>query len=200
VLLGDLTMEKAMPEMVPSTDFMLDDRAANRRKHNALFPKLSEILIEDERNLFYRVGNNREGWYAGFDKKMGLLYYLVHYERASSFIGKPITQTQIWRWHTNLFAQGITERVVFEILIPKFGSIMSDEYHTPDGKRFWESLLARAERRKHYYGLLNLKTKDVFLPEINETVQDFLDRVSSEAWGDSEKFQNMRFIISKTRI
>lgn len=193
-------MEKAKPEMVPSTDFMLDDEVANKRKHDYLFAKKTKVIENTNNHIFYKAGTDNEGWYAGYDKRIELLYYLVQYESVQTFLGKAVTQTLIWRWGANMFAMGITEKVVFDILLNDFDTIMSDSHHTPDGKKFWITLLARAERRRLLVALINLKEKLIIRAERNEPIPLFLKRVSKEAWGDTENFQNMRFLISKKPI
>jgi len=193
--------EKASPQIAVSTDFTLNDAERNKEIHSKLWAKVSEVIKEDERNLFYRVGDSYNGWYAGYDKRIGLLYYLVRIKRLNKKLsGTTVTQTLVWRWPGNKLSTDITKNVIFDILLHRYPAIMSDSLQTKDGGQFWKRLLALASDKNYHIGLLNFNTREVIVPKEDEDVAEFIIRVEKDSWGDLGSYSAVRFIISNNPI
>lgn len=194
-------METAHPALIPSSQFNFDNDSLNRQFVTDKLNKLAEVIEEDDKHIFFRTGSKEQGWYIGYHKQIKLAYYCVQYQKLNKrLIGQTVTQTLVWRGDGFAITLGITNHVIFDILLPRYGAILSDSQQTREGQRFWRDLIARADDRNLYYGLVDFNTKQFFLPEEKEHSHTFWNRFVHVAYGSTNAHRAYRFLISDKPI
>jgi len=193
-----LLNKTALPSICDATDFGLSDKSNNTKKRESLLksktkdiPELnpnSEVyscfLARPEGNTNIALINNKSNM---------LVFYADLKEHRSPIISnKSVTQTSIWRNYTDLGTKGFATKL-FEYLLQHFGTIISDDIQTHDGKRFWEEKLAEAEVRGAPVGLVNEKVQGISWKPSGVPILDWLEEV--DAWGWEKT--HLRFIIKK---
>jgi hypothetical protein len=105
---------------------------------------------------------------------------------------KSVTQVKVWRHMIDSGVDGMAARV-FDYLVEKFGTIVSDDIQTQLGKRFWIKRMVEADSKGYEVGLINteLNTTDWKQEEsIQKWIQD-----RENAWGWD--LYHLRFVIKK---
>lgn len=193
-----MTDEIAAPELVEPTNFNLDNIDFNRRMATKYFSmKQKDVIDESEQHQFFRVGDDSNGKYIAYDKHLKEIYYLIVYHRMQKkVIGQTVTQTLLWRAQGNpLIELGFTVRIVFDILLPKWGAIMSDGQQTARGKEFWLNIVSRAWAKGLRVGYVDTMKNVLIEPDIGENIVEFWRRMDATAYGKGQKYRSRRFFI-----
>ena len=78
-------------------------------------------------------------------------------------------------------------------MLPNYKTVVSDQWHTPDGKNFWGTLIAKSitdNKAKVYF--VNTLAPNRKAIEITDT--DDIPKLS--AWGSEQKYQARRLILT----
>ena len=120
-------METAHPALIPSSEFGFDDALLNAKFAKEQLKKIAEIIEEDDKHSIFRTGSKEQGWIIGYNKRLKSIYYCIQYQKLNKrIIGQTVTQTLLWRAAGSAFTYDITNRMVFGILLPRYGAILSD--------------------------------------------------------------------------
>lgn len=183
-----------MPQLVDATDFNMMDSLTNRQLTDRLLKSSREIIREDDRMMLFRTGK-KDGSYALLNKLTGKIDYWVRYqEMTKRLIGQSVTQVILWRDRTSPLTDGITREIFNGHLLRNWPTIMSDAQQTKDGRDFWIARMATAHGQGYRVGMANLLEHRIEWCEGD--VQEWL-REQMSLWGDTEKFQGYRFLISR---
>lgn len=183
-----------VPQVIPATEFGLDEPTKNRSMRAAFQSGTPEVLMDEPGFQVLLVGYAGSGKIGLIEKKDGWLAYFVEYELVDTFLGRSVTQITLWRDNTSVFVQGITKRMFKDVLLARFKSIMSDGQQTTDGQRFWISRLAEAASEGLKVGLADL---DAGAIDWLASEADFRTWISTvNGWGTGSEFSSKRFVIS----
>lgn len=119
--------------------------------------------------------------------------YYVNLEQVLNLHQKSIRQVYLWRAQSDVLP-AITNIVFWEILLPRFGCIVTDTTQTQMGKDFWMRRLPEAFRMKLQVSRVNQRTGVVVQMDSMEDVYNN----ESSIWGSSSKHENELVMICST--
>lgn len=190
--------EAMSPRRIPASEsgFGFDDLKTNRIRYTEYKDKKASSVIENMATAtINRYGDSHNGSIVGLNHADRTIFYYVQYKQLNKkLMGQTVTQTLLWSQRSAI-TQNLTRKMVFDYLLKQWPIIMSDTQQTPDGERFWRSLISIADGKGLEYGLANLNTQEIEKPEKDEGPLDFWDRVNDKAYGTHEKFEARRFWI-----
>lgn len=194
----------AMPSLTDSTDFGLTSEAANRKMVQHL-RKLKPTKVRDWKygSIIETVGTEK-GYYFIIDPDTDLLVYLVKFTRQNKKLigGSNGAQTAVWRaLDSDISEGGLAKTVFFDILLPRFGTMMSDSVQTERGRDFWISLLGHAiKRNKGNAYLIDYGFTKIMSIEMMAELRVWTTMVGSPWAWNSMKHKGIRFVISKSKL
>ena len=109
--------------------------------------------------------------------------------------GVTVTQTLVWRKRGVGKSEGLASRMFFDVLLKHTGTIMSDRQQTKDGREFWINMLGRAYNRGIPIGIVNFNTREIIRPSYNQESSAFLEEHLPNVYGNSQKYEAIRFLI-----
>ena len=171
--------------------------------------RLAELMQCDPATIWsrsgdtlYHAGTRAEGdYFLAFEggAKGPRLDYLVHYEQQHiEQLGSFVTQVQLWRSNLIHYVTGsITKEVFFEVLMPAYKTIVSDEAQTTAGKAFWERQLNEACQRGYVVGMVDERGTISACSDYEHFVDWFSDPRQQNGWGgDFYLHGRRRFFIT----
>lgn len=190
---------KESPERIPPVIFYAEDDDTNRELTAKLMRKVSEVIEDHNEYSIVRTGDGYNGWYLLFDKKTKLSDYMIKYEHRNYkwlVDNGAVTQCILWRRFGSIFTQGITQKVFFDILLPRYGAIMSDIQQTDYGHNFWIDRLAQAISKNLSVGLANVMMHSVEWYEGDYTgIKNWIKQ--KDAFKADRKYRDLRYIIKQ---
>lgn len=183
-----------MPQKIEKEEFGL-----NRVEINA---DMATNFLNDDNTI--EVGNikGHQLFFNEKEQKYGVLYkendkilfgYYVKYEvNTIPVINKPaVTQVAVWRQAGRGF-DGVADDIFFKYLLPRYGIIATDLYHTDAGHRFWLNRIKDALDTGFKVLYLDLSSKKII--EIKDFQQ--VIELESSIWGKEDSYQTKRLLIS----
>lgn len=167
-------------------------------KNHQLFLKLSadehkKLILNISAGIsIYRLSSQ----YFCLDPKDKRVTYFMHYLVGNNGkIGDFVWQSLVWTNPKYAYLSGLPQKIFFEQLLPKFGTIITDSEQTWDGKRFWKLRLRDAfdlGLNVYYYNFQDHQCIKM------EDYGDF-ENIEEEVWGPSDLRKMRRMLItSKT--
>lgn len=183
------------PELVDPSEFGFDDTETNRRFTDKQMDRVSEVLRDEPTLQLVRTGDGNQGWYLLFNRKTHLSDYVIQYAvRKWKWLPRTVTQCILWRRVGSVSNQGITRDVFFNILLPRYGAIMSDRQQTESGHSFWLDRMAAAVASGMRVGIADMMTHTVdwFSGDSTDLTNWVRDKHS---FGRGQKYQSLRYLI-----
>lgn len=179
-------------------DFGLENLLQNRKKLELYLKQETEVLEEDESYKFFLAGSwDTFGYLVKYDKKENEIVYLCKFQvvNLEPIFSKVVTQTEVWRALKSM--PGIAKRVFFDILLPKYGAILSDKIHTERGKDFWINCLGEALAKGLDVGVV--AGKQFYEKPKDLSLGSFLSEVDTWKKGleNKERDEQIQFVIYK---
>lgn len=141
----------------------------------------AQVLLE---TADYRVviqGDDEAGEIGLLHNADDWLAYFIAYNHAAAVRGIEVTEVTLWRDDTSPYTQGITRVMFDEILLPKFGTVMSDGQPAPNGMSFWVRQMVEAASRGLTVGALDVHTGDIEWRPQGTDVQTWARSVKAKA-------------------
>lgn len=130
--------------------------------------------------------------------------YVVHYENVRFWPLDALCQVGVWRNPKFLSADPVAQLVFWNVLLPRFGAMVSDRIQTEHGMRFWTRALGRAFSKGKNVYFLKLNTEGTHGKVIEiyrvQSPLDFEKRFAAQAWGPDLKDQKIRLAITDKKI
>lgn len=199
------TPEYAIPYLEDTDeDFDLGTKRQREEKTEFLMRDPSLQVVEqgsgfDDYKL-YSVGDTKRGTY--FALSDDDLRYYMEYRENRNLLGRSVTQTAVWIMDDRGdLPLGFVTHVVFDILVPKFHIILSDEIQTKEGKRLWIGLMGRASRKGMQVGMVNTVTRERFTYSKQEGPISEWAEITMNGWSrKSVSHMAYRFFLSALPI
>lgn len=142
-----------------------------------------------------KSGDNNNGYYMLVVD--GVVEYFANYKSKSyqSLLkGRMIRQVLVQRNEFSIDSANIPKKVFFDYLLPTFGTIVTDEEQTNDGKKFWLHATSEAldQPEKYTVYILNKNKGKTTKIEDNDHFKTLTDNI----WGDTDCFKNIWIAIS----
>ncbi len=127
----------------------------------------------------------------------GSITYFVRHHVAPNLIFRPGRQVLLVRLDTTPETLGLPHKVFFRILLPKYGSLISDSAQTDKGRRFWFYAIKEAFRTRH--NVYFVDGRDEQNPAKLHLLVDWSDvmQVRDQVWGTSALHELTFIAISK---
>lgn len=190
------------PQMVEPTDFDLNDTDSNtERAEQYLSDDKKEVIEDTDEYIFIKNGSKNSGSFSMISKDDGLIkFYLRYKEKDWGLIGKSVTQIALWRFPTFLRNVGLTSKIFFDILLKRWDTIISDDRHTWNGRRFWEGVMGEASEKGYDVGYYNSKdiinTLNFYDGNPNHLSFWMHDNYK---WGKEDEYKEWVYLITKRR-
>lgn len=148
------------------------------------------------------TGSDKDGCYflAEADTKAqdGILYFVkysvVRLPRAAG-LGAAVRQVLVWRNpKVGVGPAGVAHHVFFNVLLPKYGALVTDRLQTQRGQQFWEFAVAEALRRGLIVELLNQSKQKTKRVHSTEELYGLRDTI----WGPTLWFRDVLLVIKDT--
>lgn len=155
-------------------------------------------------NNIYRIKHSLEGYY--FVPEDDRIQYLLHYKTHRFVPIDAVCQLEVWR-DPRMMAphEGPTlaQEVFRNVLLAKYGAVISDKIQTVFGKRFWQQEIRHAlsSGKCVYY----LKLSGTETGQVQEIVRvrdwpHFKQEVLPFVWGTDLKHQLIRLLIANQPV
>lgn len=192
-------------EIEPISLATLENTQKNKKLFKTVIQTKNKRLILNEYNgnknlkLYSIIKFNVEHLY-GLDIEDELIKFYDEIENQLSYFLDDTWCTQILIWN-NKYSDfsGITPYIIFDYLIPIYGTIMADSKQTGNGKGMWLKLVHTAF--KHHLNIyhVNFKAKEA---KHLKTYDEFDKLLNSESnpWGKSANHQYYRLAISENNF
>ena len=186
----------AMPSLCDSTDFGLSKEAYNRAQGQTWLKRNPEIVLQLSTTTLYRVGDDANGFYFLWNPQERMVGYFMRYKVLhKTLLAKSVTQTSVWRSLEEADAKGLTFKVIFEILLPKYKILLSDKLQTERGRDLWIDLITQSLTKGFKVGLADFNARKVH-NIASRAMLRLWDTDDSSAWSwFSNKHQGLRFFI-----
>lgn len=130
-----------------------------------------------------------------------ILYYLSWYDKYFEFLQAKVSIVKLhWKDKTKFIPLFDTQKIFFDYLLPISNAIMSSRLHTNDSKQFWLKLCEKAlySNKLVYYVdfLQNNFDNNRTIRKISDIEELLTFSKEIEVWGESNKFQARRLVIS----
>ncbi len=189
------------PQLIaPLNNINLNDIRKNRKEYKTVCQKNNKELLcyfdSNENYPIYQLdGYGTKIIYCLNHLKQTVEYYMEYEIQHADFIDTSwITQVLVWRLGSRIFA-GLTSDLIFNILLPYYGTIVTDTQQTERGKDLWENLIRHAFDRSLNVYLMDFENREVIQLEKLEDFQDICKQL--KPWRDSNFGKSYRFAISE---
>ena len=110
-----------------------------------------------------------------------------------------VQQIVVWRKLLSNFTNGLAKTIFLNELLPKYKTIITDAYQTQDGKRFWGNRIVEALGNGLFvYYINSLQPRTI---KQTHSISELDNLVNNDkVWGDSQKFQAQRLVITSEKI
>jgi len=148
--------------------------------------------------VYYKQTGSRTFLFYGLKESDNYIGYFAYIEIQSNSLLKNswCTQTLVWSCGNDDFS-GISNWMIFNQYLPKFKTIMTDSFQSPDGERLWTQIVSKTAFKKNL---------NVYLLDFNEGEFELIKNVDSfdaileddnlNPWGKSAKHENLKLAIS----
>jgi len=196
--------ELAMPMLIPDVEHVTPEKTDKffLPKIKSKQARQNEKQLRPEVNTLFSYGDDRNGGYFITPKDESYVAYFVQYKPITySKLGlKALRQALVWRkTKGDIVATSMPLRVFFEILLPKFGQIISDYEQTEFGRDFWLRAVDMAFEKNLFVYVVNRIGKDgdklIRLDSFSDLVdlKDFL-------WAPIERNKRVLLLISNKEL
>lgn len=190
------------PKEIDSLDwFALNDPEENRKEYvkrlRGKFQYKKLILKFSETAAIYQHGNE----FFCMDAKLQRITYYMSYEVAKHRkIGNYVWQSLVWTSavvHIS-YLKEIPQKIFWEQLFPKFGTILTDSEQTWQGRRFWEYRIAEAlEKKLNVYYFDFAKNQ---LEKLNDFDELRIFQQKYNIWGEQDANALRRMLITSKKL
>lgn len=184
--------------MLASIDyFSLDDPKQNEELYNLyaggkykhkkkLFQLTDNAIVYSYRSEFFCLDSSI--------KK--ITYYMKYSVDTKPKIGQFVYQSLVWTDTLvhDVYLVGVASKIVFEYLMPKFHTIVTDSQQTWKGKRFWQILIGIAFRKGFNIYYHNFRTRE--LVKLDDPDELYQFQKDYDIWGETDKHMLKRMVIT----
>ena len=198
----EILVSISMPELIADTSFDLDDPEVRKEMFKRLTQKSSCEKVGSYKSMeFFATGrSSNEGYWFLLNKRGDDLVYVCRFvtlgASSTSFRSKVVTQIAVWRNYDVYDTRQFPAYIFFKMLVPKYGTVMSDSQQTKDGRRFWQSRMGDALHKGLYVYTFDQMTRE--LKRLHAS--DDIDAAAPYLWAIDSKFRTRRILISETAL
>lgn len=196
--MADYPLLQEMPKDVEPLDYhSLNDPLENEILYLKLMKdKYKKHLFQvfDKADI-YQLGSQ----YFCLDTRLECVSYFMKYKvNTVGKMGQCVWQSLVWTYPPASYISGIPQKMFFEYLLPKFGTIMTDSEQTWDGRRFWRLRLVEAFEKQlnvYFYDFSNHNIEKI------DDYKHFTDCDKRRGiWGPFDSHKMKRMVISNKNL
>lgn len=143
----------------------------------------------------YNFGDGEKGSYIILPNAQGKVEYFVKYKRISHnkfSLGRQVLLVR--DPNSSDLTNGFAQRIFFDVLLKKYGSLVADQQQTKKGQAFWGNAIESAWSRNLYVYMLDRRSRNTQLVPIPD--RQTLDDLASTLWGTSRAHELVFAVIS----
>ena len=197
-----ILVSTSMPELIPDTEFDLDVPETRLDMLKKLMDKSSAKKVGEFKGMsLYKTGDDQQSGYWFLINSAGddLAYVCKFVTLGASslhFKSKVVTQVAVWRNLDIYLTRKFPTYIFFNMLLPKYGVVMTDSQQTRAGRTFWQARIGDAIHKNLYVYTFDQNTRE--LQRLHNT--DDLDNAAPYIWARDPKFRTRRVLISQTPL
>jgi len=161
-----------------------------------LFKKTEDGKVKSigffDSGTMYLTGDYANGYYFLVDNER--VVYFVKYKRINAGGVQFGRQVLVWRDNESSASAAFASFVFFQVLLPRFKALMSDTQQTPDGSRFWSTMIGFAHRKGLHVYAYDRSRPPTALYTIKNSRD--LDLYRGLIWGRTDKHLRTHVVIS----
>lgn len=194
-----------MSELLIETPFQLDnidwhdlnDIEKNKQQFKIFNSNKYKKLVEKLTNhaSVYKVGSE----YFCLDNEFKAITYYMKYEVGNNGkLGSYVWQSLVWTEPSAEYIKHFPEKIFFNDLLTKFGTILTDSEQTWDGRRFWKHRIVESFDKQlnvYFYDFSNHN-----LIQIEDNSHFRMTELVHDIWGNSNKHKMKRMIITNKEL
>lgn len=191
------------PQLVPNINIDdLKDSRINKKIYESLLIHLNQTVplcnFKDNPNypIYYSDEGDKHKIYCLNPEDKEIVYYMEYEIQSCDFIDQRwVTQIRHWRGGGEDLAY-LTSYILFDLVMPKLGLIMSDTIQTVKNEYFWEILVRYSFGKKRQFKVYFVNFQDKTFTLI-PTYQKYIDLYNQlKPWKDAKFGKNYRFAIA----
>lgn len=138
--------------------------------------------------------------YAVIDRQLEKVAYFMKWQTRKVLNTEMAYQVIVWSNPEINYIRGYASKVFFEHLFADYDAICTDRHQTPNGQRFWRSVISEAiEKNLHVYTVdLNNSPRIYGVISNNEDLRRFTEM--GFVWDNNQSGEGKLLIISKNKI
>ena len=121
-------------------------------------------------------------------------YYMKFEVGNNGKLGSFVWQSLVWSDEGSPYLSGIPQKIFFEKLVPKFGTIITDSQQTWHGKRFWKLRIKEALDKNLNVYFYNFQDHQIIKLDDFEAFREV--EKDNDVWGDFNAHKMKRIVIS----
>lgn len=184
-----------MPKLIENTDFNFGKEDYNKNFVSFLYKDKNKKILKEDDNFILFISeddNLKQNFAILLDKKTELMDYYSRYVKIDI---NSVSQIMFWSRKSSKYTKGIPEYILYNYYLSKWKCIVSGEFQTPDGRKFWERNLLSSLDKNFKIGFKNTKEKEIdWFNDDRKNLSKWIK--SKNAWGKDDNFKNLAFIIS----
>jgi hypothetical protein len=162
-----------------------------RDKYKKLIKQLADNVI------LYR---SKGTFFIQDDKLEQVTYQMTYKVDKNAKLGQYVWQSTVWNPGGKPYLEGFPRKVIFDYLIPEYGTIVTDSEQSWEGERFWKILIMYAFQRNLNVYYYNFMTKELIKMESFGQWEIFDRDNTYDIWGDSDKHKLKRMLITNKEL
>lgn len=189
------------PGLVSDMQFGLDNALVNQKLLADALSNRTKTYEETGEICLFQANQMSDGAIVLWNKKYNRLDFISKTKKENvRGLGDAICQTGVWNSGKGSYSQHLGSKVVFEIVLKEYKTLISDRLQTASGRRYWNRLMTEASGKMLTVGLVDEKSGNVSMPESKglESYEDWSEHKGPISYGYDPKFQRLRFFIKKS--
>lgn len=186
----------------------LGDDVGNRAFLEAQASQVSELIEWTQDYRIMRSGDDKQGFVFLHNRVLDTVDYVVHYlpQPWDWALDRPAlwtAQCTFWRDPSSPYVQGLTQRLMFDYLLRRHGSVMSTGQQTGNVHDFWQARLRAAVEAGHRVRVVDaeLRRGAWFDPTYDRDYHRWMRERMAAGTDDprprSERLRGIRYMIER---
>lgn len=189
-----------MPVMVGDEDFALTDPDVNHFEYQRLMRQGGKVLWQKEHIKLreHQAGSIENEIFLADEVDEKVLFYVNYDLENIEHLGKAACQRVLWRDPQLGVYRNVAKKVFFDVLLNRYGTVISDTSHTAAGKSFWQACMREAASKGLTVGVIDTHTGASRILPSGEDVDEWLRDI--HPWSPDAAFAEIRLFITKKAL
>src|SRR5574343_1575768 len=172
--------------------------------YNTNQAKYKELYNIPNKQIYHKFDDNKVVYYISnkvfcLDTINKQIVYYMEYETSfNSILGSYAWQSLVWRKKNTQYINTLPHDIFFKVLLPKFGTVVTDGEQTDDGIKFWEYQIGYALNNNLNVYYFNTLTKELIHLPSTLAVYNLDQKI--KIWGTDNEHKHKLVVITKKQL